>query len=115
MNRRDCLAILLALGLAACGSARQVPPGAEQPVTRVRVENQSYLDMVIYLIAGAQRIRLGTAGGNATTSFRIPPQYVFGVSSLQFLADPIGSNRTPISDTITVAPGDEIRLVIPPT
>ncbi|MGQ0648698.1 MAG: hypothetical protein ACT4P7_14150 [Gemmatimonadaceae bacterium] len=115
MNRRRYLAVLLALSAAACGGARQGSAGTAQPTTTVRVENQSYLDMVIYLIAGSQRIRLGTAGGNSTTTLRIPQQYVFGVSSLQFLADPIGSNRTPISDTIAVSPGDQVRLMIPPT
>jgi hypothetical protein len=113
MNRRAYLALMLASGVAACGGARR-PPGAAQPVTTVRVDNQSYLDMVIYLLAGSQRIRLGTAGGSSTTTLRIPPQYVFGLTSLQFLADPIGSGRTPVSDTITVSPGDEVRLVIPP-
>jgi hypothetical protein len=71
--------------------------------------------MTIYLLAGSQRIRLGQAGGNSTTTLRIPSQYVFGATSLRFLADPIGSNRTPVSESITVTPGDEIGLVIPPT
>ena len=34
--------------------------------------------------------------------------------AFDFLADPIGSNRTPVSDEITVQPGDQVRLVLPP-
>lgn len=113
MTRRIFLWAAAAVALSACGGARR--PGADQPQTTLRVENQSFLDMTIYLLAGAQRIRLGTAGGNSTTTLRIPSQYVFGASSLRFLADPIGSNRTPVSEAITVSPGDEVGLVIPPT
>jgi hypothetical protein len=36
------------------------------------------------------------------------------LTSLRFLADPIGSNRTPISEEITVEVGDEVVLRIPP-
>jgi hypothetical protein len=113
MHRRQWLVAAMMAAVAACGGARR--PAPDQPITTLVVENQGYLDMVIYLIAGSARIRLGTAGGNRNTTLRIPPQYVFGVSSLQFLADPIGSNRTPISDSINVSPGDQIRLMIPPT
>jgi hypothetical protein len=76
------------------------------------VKNDSYLDHNVYLLQGSQRIRMGTARGLATSKFTIPRQYVFGVSVLQFLADPIGSNATPISDRINVSPGDEVHLLI---
>ena len=113
--RRRQLVLLAFAPLAVACAARQRQPAAAQPRTSVRVENQGFLDMVIYLMVGSQRVRLGTASGNSTSLFRIPPQYVFGASSLQFMADPIGSSRTPISDTIVVSPGDEVRLIIPPT
>ena len=114
MKRRQLFGLALAPLAVACGAARQRQPAQSEPRTTVRVDNQGYLDMVIYLLIGSQRVRLGTASGSSTATFRIPPQYVFGASSLQFLADPIGSNRTPISDTIVVSPGDEVRLIIPP-
>jgi hypothetical protein len=113
MTRRIFLGAATAVLMAACGGARS--QASDQPQTTLRVENQSFLDMTIYLLAGSQRIRLGQAGGNSTTKMRIPSQYVFGATSLRFLADPIGSNRTPVSESITVSPGDEIGLVIPPT
>lgn len=107
------LPLATAGAVAACRSGSRAP-APPQPRTTVRVENQGFSDMVIYLINGGQRIRLGTATGNGTTTFTIPPQFVFGVSSLQFLADPIGGNRTPVSDAIQVSPGDQVRLIIPP-
>jgi hypothetical protein len=89
------------------------PQQPEQPTT-LRVDNQSLLDMTIYAIRGSQRVRLGIAGGLRVTTLTIPSSLVFGVTSMRFLADPIGSNRTPISEEITVAAGDEIGLLIPP-
>ncbi len=105
--------LLIALSVSCRGSGSRAP-APEQPVTTVRVENQGFSDMVIYLLRGSARIRLGTANGNGTTTLRIPPQFVFGVTSLQFLADPVGGNRTPVSDEIQVSPGDQVRLIIPP-
>ncbi|HJU73921.1 MAG TPA: hypothetical protein VJ717_09250 [Gemmatimonadaceae bacterium] len=103
-----------ALGVNGCGGARQGPRGSD-PATMLQVDNQSFLDMNIYLItSGGARIRMGTAGGNSTTNLRIPATYIFGGSELRFQADPIGSNRQPVSQSITVFPGDTVRLIIPP-
>ncbi len=113
IDRRGFLIAATAVLVAACGSARR--PASDQPVTTLRVQNQGFLDMTIYLIAGSQRVRLGVAGGSSTTTMRIPSQYVFGVSSLRFLADPIGGTRTPVSESISVSPGDEVVLIIPPS
>jgi hypothetical protein len=101
--------------MSGCGAARQGGPRGSDPVTMLQVENQSFLDMNIYLVtSGGARIRMGTASGNSSTNLQIPATYVFGGSELRFLADPIGSQRTPISQSITVFPGDTVRLIIPP-
>lgn len=99
---------------AAC--YRNAPPeteGEPLPPTILRVENQAFLDMNIYLVQSSQRIRLGTATGNTTTKFTIPKGLLFGATSLAFYADPIGGRRTPITQEITVSPGDEVVLTIP--
>ena len=111
--RRAFLLTVATMALAGCAS-RSRGSSDPQATTTLRVENQSFLDMTIYLIVGAQRVRLGQAGGNSTTRLRIPAQYVFGPTPLRFLADPIGASRTPISESITVVPGDEVTLTIPP-
>ncbi len=115
---RTLLAVAVVAGsvsMSACGGARQGGPRASDPPTTLQVDNQGFLDMNIYLItSGGARIRLGTATGNSTTNMRIPSTYVFGGSEMRFLADPIGSSRTPISHGITVFPGDNVRLIIPP-
>jgi hypothetical protein len=112
VSRRQFLTVSAAL-LAACAYRRS--PSSTQAETTLLVDNQSVLDMNIYVLRGAERIRIGTAGGVKTTLLRIPPQLIFGATPLRFLADPIGSNRTPISDEIIVSAGDQVTLRIPPS
>jgi hypothetical protein len=102
--------------LGAC-SLNKDPEEAAEPVppTRLRVENQAFLDMTIYVYRNSQRIRLGTATGNSVTRMTIPSNLIFGATPLRFQADPIGSSRSSITQEITVAPGDEVTLTIPPS
>lgn len=102
----------LSLALAACGGRRNAVTTADQEQTVLVVRNDNYLDHNVYLLQGSQRVRMGTARGLTTSRFTIPRQYVFGVSVLQFLADPIGGSYTPVSERINVAPGDEVHLLI---
>src|SRR6476661_6032251 len=100
---------------AGCSQNKQSDQAAEPtPVTRLRVQNQAFLDMTIYVYRGPQRLRLGVANGNSTTRFTIPSSMIFGATPLRFQADPIGSNRQSVSEEITVNPGDEVTLQIPP-
>lgn len=117
MKNRALFPIVLLLALLACGR-NPAPEGAEpqeeQPRTMLRVENQNFLDMTIYVVygGGSQR-RLGTVTGNSTATFTLPRDVVFGVSSLAFRADPVGANAHPITQTINVSAGDTVVMVIP--
>lgn len=123
--RRTRAALLFAAVVAAgtftasaCARApRRAGRGAPEPqaVTTVRVQNQNFLDMNVYVIQGGARSRLGTATGNSTTRFTIPATLVHTLSQLRFLADPIGGRGSPVSEEITVSPGDEVTLTIPPS
>ena len=99
----------------ACASSGTNASASEREVTTVVVDNQALLDMTIYVLRGAQRIRLGVAPGLNKTRLTIPSGIVSGATSIRFLADPIGSNRTPISEEVTIGEGDEIGLRIPPS
>jgi hypothetical protein len=112
MRRRLFLLSTLAL-LAGCARSSQVRADIDPP-TWLQVVNQAFLDHVIYLVVGAQEVRLGTATGSAKTVLRIPARFIFGPTQLRVRADPIGSNRAPISDLVTVTPGDTVELTIPP-
>ena len=107
------LLVVLSLAVAACASGR----GRERIAPRetaVEVNNQAWLDMNVYVVDGARRVRLGTATSLRTVTFRIPDSVVGLGRSLRFQADPVGSNAVSNSFEIHVSPGQTVRLTIPP-
>jgi len=114
LSRRQLLPLLLAAAAAAC-AGRTPEPSDPNATTYVRVSNQAFLEMNVYVVRGGQRIRLGTVGSNQTARLRIPPGVVSSGTTLRFLADPIGSSRVSQSFDIVVSPGEEIVMTIPPT
>jgi hypothetical protein len=107
------LIVMLATTSTCAGRSRET---AVEPTesAAVQVQNQSFSDMVVYAISGGQRIRLGLATGNSTNTFTIPRHLIRGAGGIRFLADPVGGNRTPVSEEMTVNPGDVVTLTIPP-
>jgi hypothetical protein len=106
--------VLLAL---ACGRAAKT--GDHEPAPRaetaVKVQNQNYLDMNVYVVRGGQRIRIGTVTGLSTQVFMLRPDMIGPASDVQFEIHPIGGRRNTRSETISVQPGDVIELTIPPS
>ena len=70
--------------------------------------------MTVYVMRSGQRVRLGQVSGNSTATFELPRTMVNPGLPIRFQADPIGSNRTPFSQEISVSPGDTVQLTIPP-
>ncbi|MFN2431227.1 MAG: hypothetical protein ABR599_00130 [Gemmatimonadota bacterium] len=106
-----CLGLIL-LGIAAgCRSAPRADEARAAPST-VRVENRSWTTMTVYVLRDSQRIRLDTVPGASTRVLELPSWIVFG-TPVRFLADPIGGSDSPVSEEMTVTPGDEVVLVIP--
>ena len=107
-----CAIVLLVAGCAHRPRVGDEPtPQAE---TALKVENQNFLDMDVYVRRQGQRIRVGTVPGLTTQTFMLRPDIVGNVSELQFEMHPIGARQNPISERITVHPGDVIELTIPP-
>lgn len=116
------LALAALAGASACTTPAQTGAGADasanpsKAVTTIRVVNQAFLDMDVYVLpqSGA-RLRLGTANGNSTTTLAIPSNLVFGATQLRFIADPIGGQHAEVSTSILVSPGDQVVMTIPPS
>ena len=108
-------ALLTALTLVsfAChrGAVAPINPQAE---VALNVDNQNFLDMNVYLVRGGQRIRLGTVPGLSSRTIMLRPEYVGYSADLQFEVHPIGGQGNPITENISVHPGDVISLRIPP-
>lgn len=114
-------AVLAAFACATAGTSTSTgdiaAPSDSLPdeAVTLRVDNQAFPDMAIYIIEqSGVRSRLATATGNSVTTIRIPNRFLGGTRTLRFQADPIGGNRAPISEEITVSPGDTVTLTIPP-
>lgn len=105
---------LVALALAGC-SHNQADTGIiPNQATILRVDNQSFNDMRIYVIQGGQRIRVGTANGKNTTTFKVPRSVISGFTTVRVEAVPIGANGHSVSEEISVQPGEELELRILP-
>jgi hypothetical protein len=104
--------LLLALFVVACVPFGQRAEREDVPPTTVEVDNQGFLDANIYVMRGAQRIRLGTVPGASRRVLTIPSHLIFGGTPISFRAEPIGSRAAPISQEIVVFEGDQVRLVL---
>ena len=85
----------------------RAPDGFEEPVT-VRVTNDNWLDMRIYVVETAtQRLRwrLGNVTSLSTASFEIPDHLGAGLGELVLLAVPIGSRQQQFTDRLLTGPG----------
>ena len=108
------LCMATGIALAACAHASHMPEEAPQR-TVLKVENQGFPDMNIFVLAEASnRVRLGTVTGTSNAYFTLPEYLLRGTKELRFQALPIATPRGPISQSIIVTPGDTVVLVIPP-
>lgn len=108
---KKLIAAFALLVLGAC--YHNVSPAMNLPETTLKVQNDAFNDMNIYLIRGSETTRLGTANGNTTTLLKIPGRVLSGPTSLRFQARPIAGRRQPVTEEITVTAGDEVTMIIP--
>ena len=110
---------LLALLLLAAGCNPSRQPGSVAPGSQgatLRVENQAWMDMTIYVVdtgSGARR-RIGMVIATTGANLHIPDAVVGPGRTLRFIADPIGNQQTATSFDIYVRPGQRVTITIPP-
>jgi hypothetical protein len=108
--------LALVAGSAACSQARQGGAVPQQANTSVRVQNNAWLDVNIYVMQqGGTRQRLGMVTGARSATLRIPNTVVGPGRDLVFQADPVGSRSVATSFRIYVRPGEQVTLTIPAT
>lgn len=86
--------------------------GAGQEETTVRVANNNWNNMTVYVVRGSSRHRLGTVTSMNTETFRIPAAFLTGTDAVRLVADPLGSSDTYTTPTVQVQPGEEIEFDI---
>ena len=69
--------------------------------------------MNVYVLRTGQRVRLGNVSGGDTRTLKIPAYMAEIGATLQFLADPVGGSRAPVTNQIDIVEGDQLQLIIP--
>jgi hypothetical protein len=109
------LLLALAIGILGCHASGSPRNGADAPQpTTIDVQNEGFNDMDVYVVVSGARTRLGFAPGNKTTTLTIPAYIVSTTTYLRFVCDPIGGNRTPVTEEIDVSPGDQLVMIVNP-
>ncbi len=103
---------LLLVHVAACsGSKEETEAPVDQPDVTVRVTNEEWLDVTVYVIYHAKRFRLGRVTTGNTEVFVVPEGLIVGATELQFLGIPLSSRENRLTEPLIVSPGDEVTLV----
>ncbi len=74
----------------------------------LEIENNTTLDVRIFLLRGGMPIRLGSVSGMSTGTFEIRPDMLAG--DIRFYASPVGGGQRTITDVVAVRPGQIVSL-----
>ena len=99
--------------LAGCRRASDdAPPGVDPSATvLVHVENHFRGDVIVYLVVGTQRVRLGTVTALRSEEFTFPWRRLQGSGVTRLLAHPLAA-RSFASDPLSVQPGQSISWTL---
>ena len=113
------VASLVFVGTTGCASNQRAADSGmwgATPAPTVTVRNDNWLDVVVYLVRGATRFRIGTVRGSSTETFRLTPhESLGGGTPVRIKADPIGSNRGYVTDPVVLGPGQRLELNVAST
>jgi hypothetical protein len=74
----------------------------------VRVENNSRSDVVVYVVRGSVRTRLGTVTPATSQTFTISGAIIGDQGGISLLADPVAGGRSLLSQNVYVRPGQRL-------
>ena len=103
----------LTIDAAACATNRASSAVTPREQMIVTVNNSNYMDVDVFAVRGRTRTRVGSVMGLTTATFNVPAE-IAPDGNLQLLIDPIGSNSTYTTETITVNPGQHVELTVAP-
>jgi hypothetical protein len=108
------LAVAALVMLAACAPAAEHARSghAVERGTTLMVQNDNWSDVIIYLMRGSARTRIGHVIAMGKAEFELPAAYIVGISDVTLQAAPVGSNESYISPAIMVFPGSQVALTV---
>jgi hypothetical protein len=113
LARLALVSALVCTGAVGCASrskqgAVQWTDGPSAPM--LTVQNDNWLDVVVYVVRGASRFRVGTVRSTSTETFRLKSEGLGGSSPLRIMADPIGSKSGYVTDQIVLTAGQRLEV-----
>ncbi|HEU0078346.1 MAG TPA: hypothetical protein VFQ76_11890, partial [Longimicrobiaceae bacterium] len=87
------VALAVALGTGACGGQQKPTVGKPAPPAVLRVANNNFADVTIYVVQSGMRVRLGTVSGLSEQQFKLSRTFAAYATDLYLLADPVGGSR----------------------
>ncbi len=105
---------MLAMAAAGCRSKGVETSAAPDPdaAVPVEVENHYLADIVVYLVHGSQRQRLGMVTALSTATFTFPWRRLQASGSSRLLAYPIGGPAAHLSEALYLQPGQSISWTL---
>lgn len=108
------LVAALALGASGCGGHRNVeddavPEADPLAPTPLTVDNNHWLDIVVFVFHDGELSRVGTVTAASSTNFFLPNWMIGQSRNIRLLADPIGSQDAVGTETIHIQPGQFIE------
>jgi hypothetical protein len=100
----------LAMGCARHAVDDDVDPEADRfAPTPLSVENNNWLDVVIFVYHDGELSRVGTVTAASSTNFFLPSWMIGESRNIRLLADPIGSDASARTETLHIQPGQFIE------
>lgn len=111
---RTLLLLLALVGVAAaplgCSRGQKRPAEAAEPTEPItlQVENRHGTDMVIYVLRGNTRTRLGSVTPGSSATFTLPTVFSGDIGGFYLIGDPIGERTGIQSERIVVQGGQRV-------
>jgi hypothetical protein len=112
------VALNLVVASLACAGSRQAAPPPPSPGVAVEddgsegatleVDNSSIFDVRMFIVRGANHVRLGLVTSGTIVEFPIPGSMLG--RELAFYAEPVGSTARQRTDAVYVRPGQHVKL-----
>jgi hypothetical protein len=103
------MAAALLAGGCAHGNAARSDDVAVEPQVMVRVENNNWSDMNVYVLRSGTRQRLGSVSSMTTAKFKLPRHVLVSTEPVRLLADPVGSSRGILSPPLLLNAGQVVE------
>lgn len=110
-TKLTAIAGLLASVVACSPKRAPTSVAVERPARAVTIQNNNWLDVVVYVVRNGIRQRLGTVSGLGTETLRLPSN-VSPDGTVSFLLDPIGSTATHTMYPVYAGPGQRIEITV---